>query len=552
MLQINGHCCFSGNTGYNIYSQGFFQSLKKLYPSISIRDFSEKMNLYNDGDINIILNETNHPHFYDKYNGIKIAYNMWETTKQPDLFFDKLQEFDQLWVPSEWQKKMSILQGYPEDKIHVVPGACDPDFTPMECEKKDIVTFLMVGSWCFRKSTKEMIQCFLETFDGVSNVRLIISVDSPFSKDGFNSTENRLEHYGLVDDRIIINHFTDRDSYIKMIRSCDIFVSCSRGEGWNLPLLESLCCGKPSIFSNCGGQLEYTKYYPLSINISKEIPAICKQDGINFTGNYYEPDFDHFKKTLRYSYDNLDQLKKVHLELSKKTRTTYNWENSAKISIKLLESFFPKNNIKPPNEFYTSPTNKELLTINTPNVNGSIYTQIFHYEIYNDHDSMKIKDQDVVLDIGAHIGIFSRYASTKGASRVFSFELDPMLFSCLKSNIRENDVAFNCVILNSNFSKFKLDNNVIVNGFDLNHFFDGQLFGHVDFMKIDVMGKEMILLNSIRDDVYAAIEKISIKTYKISNEDKIELITSMKNRQFTNHFNIITPELDIQFLYFWK
>ena len=77
--------------------------------------------------INIILSETNHHYFYDinKYQGFKIAYNVWESTLYENKFFELLKQYDQFWCPSEWQKQCIINQGYPSEKVFVVPEAVD-------------------------------------------------------------------------------------------------------------------------------------------------------------------------------------------------------------------------------------------------------------------------------------------------------------------------------------------------------------------------------------------------------------------------------------------
>jgi hypothetical protein len=58
-----------------------------------------------------------------------------------------------------------------------------------------------------------------------------------FRSDGFKTTEERLEFYGLNDERVKIIHFMDREDYIKCIKTGHVFVSCARAEGWNLPLI---------------------------------------------------------------------------------------------------------------------------------------------------------------------------------------------------------------------------------------------------------------------------------------------------------------------------
>ena len=202
-------------------------------------------------DVNIVLCETNHHLFYDSYKGPKRAYNVWETTKQPENFFNKLKEFDELWVPSKWQRDVTIAQGYDPDKIKIVPEGVDINtFYPKE-ETHELTSdgrfkFFLAGRWDYRKSTKEIIETFLKTFNKYEPVDLIISIDNPFSGDNLETTENRLKHYGLEDERIKIVHFPNREDYIKLLRSSNVFLSCARSEGWNLPLIEAMACGTPS------------------------------------------------------------------------------------------------------------------------------------------------------------------------------------------------------------------------------------------------------------------------------------------------------------------
>ena len=40
-------------------------------------------------DVHIVLAEMNNHYFYDNYEGYKIAYNVWESTRQPESFFNK-------------------------------------------------------------------------------------------------------------------------------------------------------------------------------------------------------------------------------------------------------------------------------------------------------------------------------------------------------------------------------------------------------------------------------------------------------------------------------
>jgi hypothetical protein len=202
--------------------------------------------------------------------------------------------------------------------------------------------------------------------------------------------------------------------------------------------------------------------------------------------------------------------------------------------------------------FYTSLSMKECLSDTTDDINRFFFREIFKYNIYDNNENMQILPGDVVVDIGAHIGIFSRYAALKGASKVIAFEMNPQFFLSLRQNVRVQDDVFNCIILDKNYSKFKIDNNVIINGFDLNHFFEGRLLTVVDFLKIDVMGKEEVLLKNIPSDVYGKIKKISIKLYDSSEETKNRIVEFM-SKSFSEKFVATSiPEQPVQFVYFWK
>ena len=394
MKKIFAHGSYIGNTGYNQHTRDFFRHLSK-HALIKVRNFtvgdswsgmsSEPHNnesyfndtdkellyeqvlwnsdktrgnnkMYEDPskeflpDVNIVLCETNHHLFYDEYYGPKIAYNVWESTLQPEQYFNKLKEFDELWVPSKWQRDCTIAQGYDPSKIKVVPEGVDvntffPEDTSHKLTSDGRFKFFLAGRWDYRKSIKEIIETFLKTFDENAPVDLIISVDNPFSGDGMKTTEERLEHYGLTDDRIKILHFPPREEYIQLLKSCDAFVSCARAEGWNLPLIEAMACGTPSIYSNCSGQLEFAegKGLPVKIVGEKPVDASTYSHFNDSIGNYYEPDFKDLGKQMWNVVTNYKHYKQKALEESEVIRKEFNWEHIAEIGMNTINEFLEKN-----------------------------------------------------------------------------------------------------------------------------------------------------------------------------------------------------------------
>jgi autotransporter strand-loop-strand O-heptosyltransferase len=387
-MKVQAHTSFIGTTGYANHAQSFFTELDKLTP-IKVRNATvgKSWNWPNNtphnkepyitpqmkkmlhlqtlfeadksrsdypiyhhkedfqSDIDIILEEHDHYYFYDSYNGYKIGYNVWESTKYSDQFFNQLLTLDELWVPTEWQKEISIKQGYPEDKIFVIPEGVDGKiFKPNpKLKKQDKFQFIIVGRWDYRKGIKESIEGFLKAFPDNQDVELLLNVENPYPTDGMNSTEERLKYYGLEDNRIKILKFLNRKQYIKLLQNANVLISCAKAEGWNLPLIESLACGTPSIYTKCSGQLEFTKSKGLGVEILGEEKA-----GENIPGNFYTPDLDDLVKKIKDSYNNYNVWKKWHLDRSKEIREEYSWKNQAKKAYNRLQQIKITPKIKTP------------------------------------------------------------------------------------------------------------------------------------------------------------------------------------------------------------
>lgn len=389
-MNILAHVPFIGTTGYANHARSFFCALNK-YHTVKVRNYTvgstwkgmsdEPHNneyymneeiksmlilqtLHNNDntrsdfpiygykndfkhDVNIVLMETDHYYFYDNYVGYKIAYNVWESTRYPDHFFNRLLQFDEVWVPTQWQKDCLIEQGYPFERISIVPEGVDVDtFKPIqEIPEKNKFRFLHFGRWDHRKSTTEILKTFSSTFKNYADVEMICSVENPFPYDGIKTTEERLLIHNIDTKNLNFVKFPSRDEYVKYLREGDVYVSCARSEGWNLPLIEAMACGTPSIYSDWGGQLEFAKDKGIPVSIIGLRPAYLEYR--NFPGEYCEPDFHHLSQKLLEAYYNYQSHRRKALKESEDIRDRFNWDNVAKIACEVLKKEKPKRNEKP-------------------------------------------------------------------------------------------------------------------------------------------------------------------------------------------------------------
>lgn len=380
-IQVVGHTSFLGHTGYNNHSRNFFKHLNRHIP-VRVRNYTyvkdlsyltnEERNLLieqtwdsppykvgtpfipnpNDLIVNIVLNESHHYYFYDEYSHPMIAYNVWESTKQLPEFFNKILEYDQFWCPTNWQKNCTIEQGYPADHVKVVPEGVNgkvfyPKFNPeikkQLYKKYDIptnaFTYMIFGRWDTRKSTKEMIEAFIDVAKEVNNAYLVLSVDNPFSTDELKTTEERLKYYNLEHERIRVLHFPPRDEYVNWMKHGDVFLSCSRSEGWNLPLIEAIASGTVSICSEWGGQLDFANAVAHTVDVPKTLPPrdVYMLGDKHDLGVWGEPDFDHLRSVMKGVYKHFDNNKPRAIGLSRFVRELYSWDNAAIKAKKYIE-----------------------------------------------------------------------------------------------------------------------------------------------------------------------------------------------------------------------
>jgi autotransporter strand-loop-strand O-heptosyltransferase len=288
-------------------------------------------------DVHIVLAETDNHYFYDHYDGYKIAYNVWESTRYTDQFFNKLLEFDEMWVPSKWQYDCLIEQGYPKDRLFIVPEGVDVDtFKPIKkFPKRDKIRFVHFGRWEHRKGTTELLKSFAEEFKDEDDVELIASVENPYAVDGLKSTDERIKFHNIDTKNIKFLNFTPRDEYVKYLQTSHVFVSCARSEGWNLPLIEAMACGTPSIYSNWGGQLQFAEGKGVPVNISGLKPANVEHS--HFKGDYCEPDWIDLRLKMRQAYDYHTAMWITAKSQGEEIRKNFNWDVIAKIASDILE-----------------------------------------------------------------------------------------------------------------------------------------------------------------------------------------------------------------------
>jgi len=567
--KVIAHAPFMGHTGYANHARDFFTALNELVPVSVISSTYDPSTDMNDkqlkmldkgeipeGSVHIVLEITNHQIFYANYKGPKIAYNVWESTKQPKEFFKRLLDYDQLWVPTEWQRRCSIEQGYPADRVKVVREGVDSEVFTTDVERKGKFKFLVVGRWEYRKSTQEILRAFKEEFP-TEDFEVQLLVNNPFAVDGLGGTTERLKEYGLEDSRFTDLGFVEKSEYVRLLQTCDTFVSCSRSEGWNLPLLEAVCCGVVVIASECSGQMEYLEGLQGALMVpvlGETEPRDTYPPGSVFPGMWYEPDFGELRKKLRFAYEyarhphNIN-LRNDALRDSLKIKSEFTWEKAAKCGLRLLEDL--KKETREDSLFYIpGQENSVDLTLPHFGASSSIYKEIFVNKDYQ-HPCCRVEKGDVVVDCGANVGVFARYAETQGAKEVHCIEPEQGNCDALLKNFSPNKNISCCMAIagtcgsgilhihsnsgghsltENNINNTKTDKTQPVEVTTLEGFMVLSRLERINFLKIDTEGSELGIVLNTPVEVLEKVDKIVMEYHHMIYDFDVASRQSMLDR----------------------
>ena len=208
---------------------------------------------------------------------------------------------------------------------------------------------------------------------------------------------------------------------------------------------------------------------------------------------------------------------------------------------------------------------KILLRVNSTDLMA--LTHVWLIEEYA-KKNFDIKSSDTVIDIGAHIGLFTLYASQNCKNgNIYSYEPVKENFNVLKENITINNLKnvkiFNLAVSKSNstiklfmnndesgHSMFsKSSENIIVNSTSLMKIFDENNIKKCNFLKLDCEGAEYEIIKNLPLEYFQKIDKLVIEYHMADLHP--EFLIELKEILSQQNFKIETKKLfsDIGFLY---
>lgn len=188
------------------------------------------------------------------------------------------------------------------------------------------------------------------------------------------------------------------------------------------------------------------------------------------------------------------------------------------------------------------------IKLRTDSTDLMAFTHVWLIQEYHNEDFI-IKNNDIVIDVGAHIGLFSLYVSVYCLDgKIFSFEPVKENFSLLNQNInlnnKKNISIFNCAVSSKNeLVKVFLDNDDSghslfssgehyekIHSKSLERIFLENNIEHCDLLKLDCEGAEYEIFETLPTEFFSKIQKIVIEYHFADTQPELleKLIKKLK------------------------
>lgn len=178
--------------------------------------------------------------------------------------------------------------------------------------------------------------------------------------------------------------------------------------------------------------------------------------------------------------------------------------------------------------------NGYAITVRTKGVATKIADLAVAWEVFVDnvYDTFTISEDDVIIDIGGHIGSFTKKVAKECPNgKIYTFEPTPDTFSILSANVKDlnNVEVFKTAISdhtgtqnyylsernpgeNSLFRK--TNKQITVKLITLQEFFSKFDIRHVNLMKLDCEGAEYSIITSSIAEIKNKVEKIVMEVHE--------------------------------------
>lgn len=283
-------------------------------------------------------------HQYDMAHHIgspRVGFPIFELDDFCEMEKYHLRSLDRIFVCTHWAKKVIEDKVSNEIPVNVIPLGVNPNiFYPVPNQKSSSkIRILIPGKAEYRKGHDICPEVILRSGINVNDIEIWLMIENPFCTN-LEMQEWYQSYKAIFPNVNIIGRLQNQKEIAFIYNSIDVALCLSRAEGWNMPALELMACGKRIIATNYSGHTEFcTKENCHLVDVSGLEEAY---DGKFFrdrttVGNWAKLDDDFIERAAgelsSYFVDSTLTKNSKALETAKQ----FTWTNTARKIIEVLK-----------------------------------------------------------------------------------------------------------------------------------------------------------------------------------------------------------------------
>lgn len=272
-------------------------------------------------DINIVqLVPVFVDHFFIK-GSYNILYFFWETDRICQDWVDRINNSicEEVWVPCP-TNRIALIDSGVKKPVYVIPQYTPVEVMPEEDARqilsipnREKYNFYSTFQWTERKNPKALLRAYFEEFKKEDNVQLVLKTygPSPFTDRRWikEAILEMKEQYVDAAPVFYLGELLKPNEVNAIHPQCQCYVYTGRGEGWNIPLVESMTYGKQVITTKTGGIADWIDEKSAYVIPHKIVPIdAANQAWGQFyqsipSQNWGDVDIKEVQKAMRLAYN---------------------------------------------------------------------------------------------------------------------------------------------------------------------------------------------------------------------------------------------------------